>query len=135
MRLKTATAQAATTPPPEVRDQLVMEHVPLVKALAQRLVRRLPPQVEINELISVGVLGLIEAANRYKPSTGVPFDAFAQRRFVGYLRPSGAANHQPANQRQEHMIAHGVHLLPSWRTPRCGGPPSRQKTSGSIFSS
>ena len=39
------------------RDQLVLEHVGLVKALAQRLVQRLPAQVEVNDLISVGVLG------------------------------------------------------------------------------
>ena len=68
MRVKTATAPKNL----DARDQLVMEHVPLVKTLAQRLVQRLPAQVEINDLMSVGVLGLIDAASRYKPSLGVP---------------------------------------------------------------
>ena len=45
------------------RDRLVMEHVDLVKTLAQRLAQRLPSQVELNELVSVGVLGLIDAAD------------------------------------------------------------------------
>ena len=67
------------------RDQLVLEHVGLVKALAQRMVQRLPSQVEMTDLISVGVLGLIDAASRYKPSTGVPFDAFARRRVQGAM--------------------------------------------------
>ena len=67
------------------RDQLVLDHVGLVKALAQRLVQRLPAQVEVTDLISVGVLGLIDAATRYKPSTGVPFDAFARRRVQGAM--------------------------------------------------
>jgi RNA polymerase sigma factor for flagellar operon FliA len=67
------------------RDQLVMEHVGLVKTLAQRLAQRLPAQVEMNDLVSVGVLGLIDAATRYKPSTGVPFDAFARRRVQGAM--------------------------------------------------
>ena len=67
------------------RDQLVLEHVGLVKTLAQRLVQRLPAQVEVSDLISVGVLGLIDAATRYKPSTGVPFDAFARRRVQGAM--------------------------------------------------
>jgi RNA polymerase sigma factor for flagellar operon FliA len=67
------------------RDRLVMEHVPLVKMLAQRLAQRLPSQVEMNDLISVGVLGLIDAATRYRPSTGVPFDAFARRRVNGAM--------------------------------------------------
>jgi len=67
------------------RDQLVLEHVGLVKALAQRLVQRLPSQVEVADLISVGILGLMDAASRYKPSTGVPFDAFARRRVQGAM--------------------------------------------------
>ena len=67
------------------RDQLVLDHVGLVKALAQRLVQRLPAQVEVTDLISVGVLGLIDAATRYRPSTGVPFDAFARRRVQGAM--------------------------------------------------
>jgi RNA polymerase sigma factor for flagellar operon FliA len=67
------------------RDALVMAHVDLVKSMASRLGRRLPSQVELSELISVGVLGLIEAANRYQPSLGVPFDAFARRRINGAM--------------------------------------------------
>ena len=67
------------------RDQLVMDHVGLVKALAHRLAQRLPSQVEMTELISVGVLGLIDAAGRYKPALGVPFDAFARRRVQGAM--------------------------------------------------
>jgi RNA polymerase sigma factor FliA len=67
------------------RDRLVMEHVGLVKALAQRLAQRLPAQVELTDLVSVGVLGLIDAATRYRPSTGVPFDAFARRRVQGAM--------------------------------------------------
>jgi RNA polymerase sigma factor FliA len=70
------------------RDQLVMEHVSLVKILAQRLAQRLPSQVEVNDLISVGVLGLVEAANRYRPALGVPFDAFARRRVHGAMLDS-----------------------------------------------
>lgn len=72
----------------ERRDKLVMEHVGLVKAMASRLANRLPSQVEVSELISVGVLGLIDAAGRFKPSLGVPFDAFARRRIQGAMLDS-----------------------------------------------
>ena len=75
----------ARTAERSTRDQLVMEHVGLVKSLAQRLAQRLPAQVEMTDLVSVGVLGLIDAATRYKPSTGVPFDAFARRRVQGAM--------------------------------------------------
>lgn len=76
-----------TTPAPTRadRDQLVIDHVGLVKALAHRLAQRLPSQVELSDLISVGVLGLIDAAGRYRPSMGVPFDAFARRRVQGAM--------------------------------------------------
>ena len=75
-------------PDASVRDQLVMEHVGLVKAMASRLANRLPPQVEVSELVSVGVLGLIDAAGRFKPSLGVPFSAFARRRIHGAMLDS-----------------------------------------------
>ncbi|MEI6668806.1 MAG: RNA polymerase sigma factor FliA [Acidobacteriota bacterium] len=67
------------------RDRLVVAHIGLVKAMAQRLARRLPPQVDVSDLVSIGVLGLIEAAGRYQASTGVPFDAFARRRVQGAM--------------------------------------------------
>ena len=69
----------------KARDQLVMAHVSLVKILAQRLAQRLPSQVDVSELVSVGVLGLVEAAGRYEPSLGVPFDAFVRRRVHGAM--------------------------------------------------
>jgi RNA polymerase sigma factor for flagellar operon FliA len=78
-------AAAAIPADVDARDRLVMAHVSLVKVLAQRLAQRLPAQVEFNELISVGVLGLVEAANRYQPTLGVPFDAFARRRIHGAM--------------------------------------------------
>jgi RNA polymerase sigma factor for flagellar operon FliA len=80
MRLRPVESHA-----PRQRDELVMAHVDLVKSLASRLSRRLPSQVELSELVSAGVVGLIEAANRYQPSLGVPFDAFARRRIQGAM--------------------------------------------------
>lgn len=79
MRVTTPTISLAE------RDRLVIDHVGLVKALAHRLAQRLPAQVEMTDLISVGVLGLIDAAGRYRPSMGVPFDAFARRRVQGAM--------------------------------------------------
>lgn len=90
MRLKSAAVRAvsadqAATPALAARDQLVLEHAPLVKAMAQRLANRLPAQVEVGELVSAGMLGLVDAAGRYRASLGVPFDAFARRRVHGAM--------------------------------------------------
>ena len=75
----------AVEPTVEDRNRLVLAHVALVKALAVRLAQRVPAQVEVSELVSVGMVGLIEAAHRYQPSLGVPFDAFARRRVHGAM--------------------------------------------------
>jgi len=69
----------------EARDELVMDNIGLVRNLAQRLAQRLPSQVSLEDLVSAGALGLIEAASRYKPSLGVPFQAFARRRIHGAM--------------------------------------------------
>lgn len=69
----------------ERRDQLVLEHLSLVRMLAGRLSRRLPSHVDGTELVGVGVMGLVDAAGRYEPSTGVPFDAFARQRVHGAM--------------------------------------------------
>jgi RNA polymerase sigma factor for flagellar operon FliA len=72
----------------EARNELVVAHLGLVKVLAARLSRRLPSQVEMSELVSVGIVGLVDAARRYQPSLGVPFDAFARRRVHGAMLDS-----------------------------------------------
>ena len=76
-----------TAPEPDLEacNRLVLEHVGLVKALAARLAQRVPAHIELGELVSVGMMGLVEAARRYKPSLGVPFDAFARRRIHGAM--------------------------------------------------
>ncbi|MGE0445004.1 MAG: sigma-70 family RNA polymerase sigma factor [Vicinamibacterales bacterium] len=69
----------------DARNDLVLQHAALVRSMALRLARRLPSQVDVSELVSVGMLGLIDAAGRYKNSLGVPFDAFARRRVHGAM--------------------------------------------------
>jgi RNA polymerase sigma factor (sigma-70 family) len=68
-----------------VRDDLVTHHTALVRTLASRLAVRVPRQVELEELIAVGMVGLIDAAARYRPSFGVRFDVFARRRINGAM--------------------------------------------------
>jgi RNA polymerase sigma factor FliA len=67
------------------RNGLVVANIDMVKSVARRLAQRLPPQVEVPDLVGAGVIGLIEAAGRYKAATGVPFDAFARRRIQGAM--------------------------------------------------
>ena len=72
-------------PNTEAANRLVLDHVDLVKTLASRLAHRVPSHIELAELVSVGMMGLVEAARRYQPALGVPFNAFARRRIHGSM--------------------------------------------------
>lgn len=65
------------------RDQLILDHLPLVRHAIGRLVGRLPSGVDAENLESAGVLGLVEAANRFDPERGVKFETYAYPRIRG----------------------------------------------------
>lgn len=88
MRMMRSAAAVATPPDVDARNALVVEHLTLVKSIARRLAQRVPSQVDVNDLISVGMIGLVDAAGRYRPSLGVPFEAFARRRVHGAMLDS-----------------------------------------------
>ncbi|EKP93659.1 FliA/WhiG family RNA polymerase sigma factor [Thermaerobacter subterraneus] len=74
-----------TAADPESWEALIREHLPLVRYLAGRLVVHLPPQVELDDLISYGIFGLMEAIKRYDPSRGVKFETYAYTRIRGAM--------------------------------------------------
>ncbi len=67
------------------RDELVRKHAPLVKKVAWRLIHRLPSSVEIDDLISVGSIGLLQAIEAFDPSKGTRFESFAEFRIKGAM--------------------------------------------------
>jgi RNA polymerase sigma factor for flagellar operon FliA len=67
------------------REAAILEHYPLVRAIAARVARRLPSHVDVNDLINFGVIGLIEALQRFDPTRGVPFKGFAEVRIHGAI--------------------------------------------------
>lgn len=66
-------------------DELVTEHLHLVQRAVNELAVRLPRHVDRDELWNAGALGLVEAASRYDPQTGVPFAGFAGLRIRGAI--------------------------------------------------
>lgn len=58
---------------------------PLVKKIAHLLMSRLPPSVEIDDLIQVGMIGLLEASSQFDPSQGVLFETYASQRIRGSM--------------------------------------------------
>ena len=67
------------------RDRLIMEHAPLVKYIAHRIAMRLPPQIDIDDLINSGVLGLMDAIEKFDPSKEVKFKTYAEIRVKGAI--------------------------------------------------
>ncbi len=69
----------------EERDRLVMEHLSLVKVIAERLSRMLPPVLDKEDMYEAGILGLLDAANRYDSSKNCSFKTFASIRIKGAI--------------------------------------------------
>jgi len=76
--------------PQRTRDELIEEYAPLVKYIAERLSARLPSSIEVEDLINTGVLGLIDAIDKFVTERGVKFKTYAEFRIRGamldYLR-------------------------------------------------
>ena len=66
-------------------DALIQEYAPLVKYLAQRLACRLPASICLDDLISTGVLGLLDAIAKYDPTRGTTFKTYAEWRVRGAM--------------------------------------------------
>lgn len=66
-------------------DDLVIQHVPLVKRIAFHLMGRLPDSVQVDDLIQAGMIGLLEAVKNYDVSQGASFDTYAGIRIRGSM--------------------------------------------------
>ena len=74
------------------RDELVINHVWLVRHLTGKVTARLPSGVDIENLESAGMLGLVEAAQRFDASRGVDFKSFAALRIRGAIYDEARRN-------------------------------------------
>lgn len=67
------------------RNALIRQYQPLVRKLAHHMMAKLPPSVEVDDLIQVGLIGLSEALSRYEAAQGVQFETFATQRIRGAM--------------------------------------------------
>ncbi len=67
------------------QDELVRKQAPLVKRLAYHLMSRLPPTVQVDELVQSGMIGLLEASRNYDASQGASFETYAGIRIRGAM--------------------------------------------------
>jgi len=70
------------------RDQMVLEHLPLVKAMAASMRKNLTANVDLDDLVHAGILGLFGAIENFDPHKKVPFPSFARYRIRGAMLDS-----------------------------------------------
>ena len=66
-------------------DHLVNQHLPLVKRIASQLAVKLPSHIEIDDLIQVGLIGLLKAVDDYQNDSGAVFSTYATIRIRGAM--------------------------------------------------
>lgn len=87
---KTATASSRKSrPKPKVprkeRDKLIEQYASMIKHLALRIAMRLPSHIELDDLINSGVIGLMDAIEKFDPDKGVRFETYAEFRIRGAI--------------------------------------------------
>src|SRR5262245_2959061 len=73
---------------PAERDALINQTLPLIKHIAHRLATRLPSNIEMRDLINAGVLGLLDAIDKFEPERNVKFKTYAEVRIRGAILDS-----------------------------------------------
>lgn len=69
----------------DARERLIVQYAPLVKYVAGRVRTGLPPQVDQADLVSDGVIGLMDAIDKFEPERGLQFQTYAVRRIRGAI--------------------------------------------------
>jgi RNA polymerase sigma factor for flagellar operon FliA len=70
---------------PEVREQLLLQYLPLVRRVASRMLGSLPRCVRLDDLVSAGVVGLLSSVDHFDPTLGIKFETFAMNRIRGAM--------------------------------------------------
>jgi len=85
LRSEVPPALEAPRAPTLTRDEMITRGIPVVRRLAFRMARRLPPNVDVGDLIGAGTEGLLKAAESYDPSSAARFETYAESRIRGAI--------------------------------------------------
>lgn len=95
------------------KSDMMKEYAPLVRRLALQMIARLPANVELDDLIQTGMLGLLDAANRYQDNLGAQFETYATQRIRGSMLDELRANDSFSRslRKSSREVAVAVHAL------------------------
>lgn len=83
--MTTVWADYKKAPNEGLRNQLIEKYLPLVRYVAERLATTLPSFVDVDDLASMGIFGLLDAIERFDPTMGVKFKTYAMNRIRGSI--------------------------------------------------
>ena len=106
-------------------NAMLHQYSPLVRRLAHQMIAKLPANVEIDDLIQVGMIGLTDALSRFDAGQGVQFETFATQRIRGAMLDElrGADWLSRGTRKQQRDIEAAVHRLEQ----RLGRPPQESE--------
>jgi len=67
------------------KEEFILKYAPLIKYIANRIASRLPVHIDIHDMINSGVLGLMDAIEKFNPDKGVKFETYAEYRIKGAI--------------------------------------------------
>ena len=71
--------------PPSLKEEVILEHTPLVRYIVNRIAVRLPSHIDLDDLQSTGVIGLMDAIDKYDPEKNCKFKTYAEFRIKGAI--------------------------------------------------
>ena len=94
-------------------NSMLKQYRPLVRRLAHQMIAKLPANVELDDLIQVGMIGLTDALSRFDAAQGVQFETFATQRIRGAMLDELRGNDwmSRGSRRQQREIETAVHRL------------------------
>ncbi|MFP5409838.1 MAG: RNA polymerase sigma factor FliA [Gammaproteobacteria bacterium] len=112
------------------QDEQIKKYAPLVKRIAYHMMARLPASVEVDDLIQVGLIGLMDAVGRFDGTQGAQFESYATQRIRGaMLDELREADWLPRHVRQKsRQIESAIHRLEQ----RNGKSPTEQEISAEL---
>jgi RNA polymerase sigma factor FliA len=85
VNMESIPAHGAEKPDLKRQEQMVLQYAPLIKYIASRLALRLPSHISMEDLISSGIIGLIDAVQKFDPSKNINFKTYAEFRIKGAM--------------------------------------------------
>jgi RNA polymerase sigma factor for flagellar operon FliA len=112
------------------KNSLLTDHMPLVKRLAHQMKAKLPPSVEVDDLVQAGMIGLLDAINRYEENHGAQFETYAVLRIRGaMLDELRSSDWMPRSTRQNmRKVEAAMNALQQ----QLGRPPSESEVAKSL---